>query len=66
MKRNDELRGHIADILRDWTLVEVLEAIAAEAAYWKRHDEKPDERKSWAQIRKMILKTVAVAKDLGL
>lgn len=65
-KGDTQLREKIADILRDWTPSEVLDAFAAEAAYWKRRDGKPEERAAWSTLRKMLLKTSAIAKDIGL
>lgn len=62
MKRNDELRENIASLLRDWTVSEVLEGIAAECAYWKRNENNA----SFGAVRKGVLKTVALAKELGL
>ena len=62
MKRNDELRGHVASLLRDWTASEVLEAFAAEAAYWKREEKSA----AWGAVRDKILKTAELAREVGL
>ena len=65
-KRDTELREHVASLLRDWTFTELLEAIAAEAGYWKRKDEQVKDRPAWKIARQKLLSVIEYTKDVGL
>jgi hypothetical protein len=52
------------DMLADGEVTPALEALAKECATWARHE--PKQREAWKRVRNMLLKTAAVAQDVGL
>lgn len=56
------LRNEVQALMEEFPLSEILEALAAESAYWARKEKS----EAWKRARKMILKTTAVVVEIGL